>query len=965
MTAHISLFKTLAITYGWMRTRFLKALFLVAMVFVSSMGHATSSPSVALHYGANPPLGDLQAFDVVVIEPDHNALPRKADYPNTQFYAYASVTEVQSTRPYYPSIPANWKLGRNGQWDSEVIDQSVSEWPEFFATQVIAPLWAKGYRGFFLDTLDSYRLASQFDEAAQQAGMVRVINTLHQQFPGIQLIFNRGFDILPQLKGKVQMVAAESLYQRWNASTKTYEPVPAADRDWLLNQLRTVQQRDGIPAIAIDYAPPHDRKQTREIAKRIQADGLIPWVTDGDISTIGIGSVEVMPRHILVVYNGDESPSINYSKAHRFLQTPLNHMGYVVDYADTRDPLPNGIWQDRYAGVVTWLTGYVDTNVGSQLSQWLMDKVNEKMPLVIMDEFGFPIQESWANLLGLKANLPPPKGMLTPQNKHAMIGFEQAPQLVSGTFPLLRLLPRATNSTSTAQPLVDFKDENQNPYTGGAIMPWGGFLLEPLTVIAIPGSEQSRWVTDPFAFLKQALRLHALPIPDVTTENGKRLLLAHIDGDGFPSRAEFSGSPFAAEILLNRILKKYPIPHTVSIIEGEIAPHGLWPDISDDLENIAKRIFALPHVELASHSYGHPYWWDRSVKHGLFADGEDPVPYNLPIKGYVLDLHREIVGSTNYINSRLAPAGKRSEVMLWTGDTAPSQEALKIAHEAGLLNMNGADTFITKAYPSLAAVAPLGIEKGGYLHVYAPVTNENIYTNLWTGPFYGFQKVLETFEMTEKPQRLKPVGIYYHTYSTSKRASLIALDNVYQWAMAQPLHPIYASEYIRKVQDFYSYSIAKKGGMWQVRGRGYLRTLRWPSTWGQPDLSSSTGIAGWSAGNETPYVHLTGDQATFAPLVAGSSASTTPKPYLYAANARISQWKTDTTISNSIEFRLEGHVTPLRFDIAQGKGCSVLADNRTIKPSSTSPNPLQTQQNLLHFTLSHASAQIQVQCPAR
>lgn len=51
---------------------------------------------------------------------------------------------------------------------------------------------ATGLPGFFLDTIDSYRLASRFDEAAQQDGLVRVIETLHERFPGIQLIMNRG-----------------------------------------------------------------------------------------------------------------------------------------------------------------------------------------------------------------------------------------------------------------------------------------------------------------------------------------------------------------------------------------------------------------------------------------------------------------------------------------------------------------------------------------------------------------------------------------------------------------------------------------------------------------------------------------------------------------------------------------------------------------------------------------------------
>ena len=43
--------------------------------------------------------------------------------------------------------------------------------------------------------------------------------------------------------------------------------------------------------------------------------------------------------------------------------------------------------------------------------------------------------------------------------------------------------------------------------------------------------EYARWVIDPFAFLTQALQLPPMPVPDTTTENGRRLLLAHVDGD--------------------------------------------------------------------------------------------------------------------------------------------------------------------------------------------------------------------------------------------------------------------------------------------------------------------------------------------------------------------------------------------------------------------------------------------------
>ena len=52
--------------------------------------------------------------------------------------------------------------------------------------------------------------------------------------------------------------------------------MPLADRQWLIAQLKTIQDRDGIPALAIDYVAPHDRALARETAKRIEADGFIP-----------------------------------------------------------------------------------------------------------------------------------------------------------------------------------------------------------------------------------------------------------------------------------------------------------------------------------------------------------------------------------------------------------------------------------------------------------------------------------------------------------------------------------------------------------------------------------------------------------------------------------------------------------------------------------------------------------------
>ncbi|WP_311221759.1 MULTISPECIES: bifunctional glycoside hydrolase 114/ polysaccharide deacetylase family protein [unclassified Acidovorax] len=914
---------------------------------------------MALHYGVGAPLSELKVFDITVVEPDHGQDPvgfRKTT--GSELFAYVSVAEVQSTRNYYGQIPAAWKLARNGAWNSEVIDQTPTDWPAFFADKVVAPLWARGYRGFFLDTLDSYRLADKFDEAAQQQGLVRVIETLHSRFPGIRLIQNRGFEIVPRVKDKLFMVAAESLFNGWNATEKRYEEVKPADREWLLGQLRTVHDAHGLPVLAIDYVPPHDRDATRQTAEKIKALGFIPWVTDSDLQTVGIGSVELMPRRVLMVYYGGESPSLNYSIAHRFLQMPLNHMGYVVDYADVREPLPKGVLRDRYAGIVISFAGFIPEAEGRTTSRWIQARMEEGTPLAVIGSFGMLAEDALADRLGIQSSADTVRGALRVARQHPMMGFEIAPRPPVQPFSPVYL---SADASKKARPLIEFVNQRNEASVGGALMPWGGFILDPYALVDVPGTEYFRWVVDPFAFLSQALSLPALPVPDVTTENGRRLFFSHVDGDGFPSRAELPGSPIAARVLLKEIFEKYRVPQTMSVIEAEVAPHGLHPEMSAELEDIARRMFRLPHVEVASHTYSHPFLWDRTVKHGVFDDsGEAAINLNLP--GYTMDLRREIVGSSDYINRRLAPAGKPVKILLWSGDTAPSAEALAVTQEAGLLNLNGGDTSITRANPSLTAIGAHGIHKNGRLQVYAPITNENIYTNLWRGPFYGFERVIESFEMTEKPRRIKPVDIYYHVYSASKRAGLNALHKVYRWSQGQPLHPVFASEFIRKVQDFHGYAIARDGDGWRVRGEGYLRTLRLPLSLGTPAMQASQNVAGYNMGVEGPYVHLSSGRAWLKTTPADTvEAASGRQPYLQEANARLDNWKVQDA-GRQTDFDFKGF-DPVEFVLADTDGCQVQANGRALAPnrrrSTDSAFPT------AFYRLQDAAAHIQILCPAR
>ena len=86
------------------------------------------------------------------------------------------------------------------------------------------------------------------------------------------------------------------------------------------------------------------------------------------------------------------------------------------------------------------------------------------------------------------------------------------------------------------------------------------------------------------------------------------MLTIHVDGDGFASHAFLPGSPLSGNVLLDQFIAATDLPHTISVIEGEVGKAGLYPEQSGELEAIARRIFREPNVELASHSFSHPFY---------------------------------------------------------------------------------------------------------------------------------------------------------------------------------------------------------------------------------------------------------------------------------------------------------------------------------------------------------------------
>ncbi len=807
---------------------------------------------VAFHYGEDPPFEMLRMFDVVVVDPDQPVDPvgwARRSGGASVLYAYTSIGEAGPQRGWSARLPDGIAPKINPVWGSRIIDPADPRWPEFFVAEVIAPAWNRGFRGFFLDTLDAYQALDGDDRlrALRQDGLVRTISLVQARYPQARLIANRGFELMPRIAGQLQAVAAESLYGRWDPQSRRYSDVPEDERQWLLARLREVERRHRLPTIAIEYVDAADRTAARRVAERVLADGVTPWVADGDLTRIGLGALAPVPRRVLLLHDGAIDGDEHLSPAQRLVAMPLQYLGFRVELHDIRlRPLPTGRLGDRYAAVVGWFASDAAGRAAG-LGPWLLRILDEGLRVALLNSFGAPLDPALAARLGVS----PVAGRLaTPLKvvqRDPIVGFEFEPAAHRSD-----VLPVQLRGSAPA--LLRLDDARGQRIDGAAITAWGGFAVAPFAVIGLPGTDESRWVVDPIEFLRRAIVDPTVPVPDPTTATGRRVMLVHVDGDGLPSRAELPGTPFAGEVLLSEFIQQYRVPHLVSVIEADVSPTGLYPQWSTQLEAVARRIFAQPNVEIASHTYSHPFAW-RSLQEGMPAGR-----FNLPVPGYRYSVSREIAGSAAYIDARLAPAGKKTTALLWSGDCVPDAAAIAQADDSGLLNMNGGDTTITRREPTLTLVAPMSIRKAGRLQVYAPNQNENPYTNGWSGPFYGMERVIETFELTESPRRLKPINIYYHAYSATKPASVAAMHKVYRWALAQEPHPVQATDWIRAVAEFDDVGIARDlrtAGRWKVATGPALRTLRWPRAVAtRIDWARSDQLAGRKRGTDGDYLHL-------------------------------------------------------------------------------------------------------------
>jgi hypothetical protein len=596
-----------------------------------------------------------------------------------------------------------------------------------------------------------------------------------------------------------------------------------------------------------------------------------------------------LPRYVLALYKSSEiyndvegrrPKTATANEIHLWAQMPLNWLGLMVEYHDIDRGLPDERIMSRYRGVVTW---FQTEEMAAPLEylRWLGAQMRAGRRVVIIDYLGAlrdrrtlktvdlaVVSEALApSGLEFRGNWTGDQQVIELRRKDSkMVEFERP--LPPGLPYYQQVVSRRPDSRAhLVLARRDLPDSESHMVVTG---PWGGFAAAEYVRFQFPGEAGAQWWLDPFAFFRHALGVGDWPRPDTTTLCGRRIFYSHIDGDGLRNRSEVRPGVSSGQIILDEILSRYGLPTSVSVVAAEVEPTLLG---SPEFHELARAIYRLPNVEAGSHSYTHPLDWGKRTRSFALA----AVPYSV---------ETETAGSIRYIEERLLPPGKRVRLFQWSGSTRVSEDAIAVLGRLGVPNINGGDTMRDRAWPSYTRVAPLMRQVGRQWQTYTSAANENLYTNLWTGPFYGFRHVIETFENTEKPRRVAPVNVYYHYYSGERVASLASLRHVHDWVVRQPLSRLFTSEYLAIVEGFRTARVARDAAGWRVWDHGALRTVRFDDTRAAVDLARSQGVLGFAHHQGALYVHLAGPEP--ARIVLGDRSPQTP--YLVQASHRVTAW---------------------------------------------------------------------------
>jgi polysaccharide biosynthesis protein PelA len=581
-----------------------------------------------------------------------------------------------------------------------------------------------------------------------------------------------------------------------------------------------------------------------------------------------------IPRRILALYDGGDEGAPATTRVHRWLETPLNHLGYVIEYANVADELPAIVGDANYAGVVTWFSHPLDPD--DRYARWAATIAGSGKKTIILGSIGVgywsPNYRKFASLLkrlGLRYT-----GRYVDLTHGATIARSALPP--GGRDPVIAPYPIMEPTGEETNALVEVTSP---PRDGGApaivvaTSPGGGYAAAGFEMDNEPLLNRARWLIEPMSFLSAALQAGNWPRPDTTTIFGRRLLISEACADRAILPME-EGTPLTLpNILLDELgLEDSDTPLTVFL-----SPKIQDEDIDETQRSDIRRIWKRSNIEPALALEAPPNRYAHEFELTSLNELRPATPSLEPEASIMEGVAKRI------IDLRAAFGVDNIRLLQLPKETMPRERDLAMAERAGFKAIGPVD--IHAVHPTLADVTPLSTPFGAHRRLDIGVPGcESSHERQAVASETRAMNAMN--EMTGRPTRLRPFTIAFHTSALVGNDDLAAMRNLSRQAANDRLFPLHASRYSDLLGDFGKVAVSHDdGAAWRISSRGHIQTLRFDQEGVDVDLLASHGVIGSRIEDKSLYVTL--DSADPEPSIALKQKSTPPG----AVGLRQSSWE--------------------------------------------------------------------------
>lgn len=269
------------------------AFFILPLFFLSLSCQKGSPMRWMVYYG--PALGEkeLKKVELAILDPDA-VTPSSFKNSKTSFIGYISVGEAEAGRYYWPMVSeAKFLVEKNPVWGSWLVDVRSSEWRSLLLETVIPNIFAKGYKGLFLDTVDTAAYLEEKDPQkfrGSREAMTAFVKELRRRWPDKKIFPNNGLELLESYGALIDGVVVEDLYTRYNFEKKLSEPTPPAETEEKEKILDAFRIKFKKPVLNILYDASDKTPLIKEAIQRSKKKGYEWYRTTVDLKTLGTKS---------------------------------------------------------------------------------------------------------------------------------------------------------------------------------------------------------------------------------------------------------------------------------------------------------------------------------------------------------------------------------------------------------------------------------------------------------------------------------------------------------------------------------------------------------------------------------------------------------------------------------------------------------------------------------------------------